>query len=227
MPERVQIGAFFDGARIRVSGEIPAGRSAVVEVMGKRLEEQLLRKGRHWDIWMNVGEIDIEDAPNLYVVLSTDPSDLSRADTDAEFGYSALERQVSFVGDVQGLTRPEIFRRFVALKESEKLYVQLPGALKLTGASGDLSIVEGTFRIPSRVAPGDYQVRLSVVEHGRIMHSESARLAVRMVGLPAFLASLAREHGALHGLLAILIAVLFGFLVGVVFRRKRRASGPA
>jgi hypothetical protein len=56
---------------------------------------------------------------------------------------------------------------------------------------GDLAEVEGSFRIPSRVAPGDYLVRLSVVGHGRMLHSETARLSVPMTGLPAFLISLA------------------------------------
>jgi hypothetical protein len=32
----------------------------------------ILRKGRHWDIWMSVGG-DIEDAPCLYFALSTEP----------------------------------------------------------------------------------------------------------------------------------------------------------
>jgi hypothetical protein len=45
-----------------------------------------------------------------------------------------------------------------------------------------------------------------------------------MAGLPAFLASLARQHGAMHGLLAIVIAVIFGFLAGIVFKRKRRTA---
>jgi hypothetical protein len=64
-----------------------------------------------------------------------------------------------------------------------------------------------------------YQVRLSIVEGGRVMDLETAHLGVCMVGLPAFLTSHAREHGALHGLLAVSIAVVFGFLVGVEFRR--------
>ena len=64
-PDSIRIGPFFNGSLVHVSGEIPAKSRAVVEIIGKRIEEQLLRKGRRWDIWMSVGEIDIEDAPCL------------------------------------------------------------------------------------------------------------------------------------------------------------------
>lgn len=221
-PTSVQMGAFFDGARIRVSAVIPQGTDAVVEVVGKRIEEQLLRKARHWDIWMNVGEIDIEEAPRLYFALSTDPGSLSRSDANA-FGYAAMRQRVSFKGDLRGLVRRDIFREFIELKESEKLYRLLPGALKVSPALGDAQVVEGEFTVPSRIAPGEYRVKLSVVDHGRVLRTESVQLDVGMVGLPAFLTSLARSHGALYGLFAVVIAVIFGFIVGVVFRKGRRA----
>jgi len=221
VPDSIHIGAFFSGETVRVSGEIPSGSRAIVEVIGQRIEEQLLRKGRHWDIWMNVGEIDIEDAPYVYFALSTDPAEFSGSGEKAEFGYAALKRRIDFRGDVQGMTRAEIFRRFIDLKEEENLYGQQPGALKVSGAPGDLATVEGSFRIPTRIPSGDYAIRLSVVDRGRLLQSETARLYVRMKGLPAFLSSLSRRHGALYGLFAVAIAAIFGFLVGVAFRRGR------
>ena len=221
-PTSIRMGVFFNGERIRVTAEIPKGAAAVVEVVGKRIEEQLLRKGRHWDIWMNVGEIDVEDAPRLYFALSADPAILSRGGSDA-FGYAALRRRVSFVGDLRGLASTDVFREFIELKESEKLYRLLPGALKVSRAMGDTQVLEGEFSVPSRIAPGDYRVKLSIVDHGRVVQSESVPFNVRMVGLPAFLASLARNHGALNGLFAVVIAVIFGFLVGIVFKRRARA----
>ena len=221
IPDSIRIGPFFSGASLHVSGEIPAGSRAIVEIIGKRIEEQLLRKGQRWDIWMNVGEIDIEDAPYVYLALSTDPAEFSGPGADAEFGYAALKKRIYFRGDVQGLARAEIFRWFIKLKEEEGLYSQEPGALKESGRSGETAIVEGSFRIPSRIPPGDYVVRLSVVDHGRLLHSEHVRLGIRMTALPALLTSLSLRHGALHGLLAVAIAVIFGFLVGVAFKRGR------
>jgi hypothetical protein len=219
-PDSIRIGPFFNGSLVHVSGEIPAGSRAVVEIMGKRIEEQLLRKGQHWDIWMSVGEIDIEDAPNLYFALSTDPNEFSGTKAGPEFGYAALKKQAFFKGDTQGMSRTEIFSRFIKLKEEENLYAQKPGALKVTSPSGNSLAVGGSFRVPSRVSPGDYLVRLSIVDGSRLLHAETARLHVGMSGLPAFLSSLSRKHGALFGLFAVAIAVVFGFFVGVAFKRS-------
>jgi hypothetical protein len=223
IPDSIPIGAFFSGMLVRVMGEIPAGSNAVVEVIGKRIEEQVLRKGRHYDIWMNEGQIDIENSPSLYLALSTDPSGFSRWGADAQYGYTALKKRASFTGDTAGMTRSEIFHEFVDLKEHENLYGLLPGSLEVSPSAGNRMSVGGTFRIPSRVTPGDYRVRLSVVRQGRKLRSETAHLVIHMVGLPAFLATLARRHGALYGLLAIAIAVIFGFLVGVLFKRRSHA----
>lgn len=70
-PAQVQIGAFFNGATVTVSGTIPAGTQAVLEVMGTSADEHLMRKGRRGGLWMNVGEIQVQDAPSLYLVMST------------------------------------------------------------------------------------------------------------------------------------------------------------
>jgi hypothetical protein len=221
VPDSIRIGPFFSGASVRVSGKIPEGSRAIVEVIGKRIEEQLLRKGRRWDIWMNVGEIDIEDAPYVYYALSTDPEEFSGPGATREFGYAALKKRAYFKGDVRGIGQDEVFRRFIELKEEENLYRLQPGALRVSEPSGGLETVEGSFRIPSRIPPGEYRVRLSIVDPGLSLPSESASLAVRMDGLPAFLSSLSLKHGSLYGLFAVAIAVLFGFLVGVAFKRGR------
>jgi len=219
MPQSIQIGTFFGGAQVEVSAEIPKGCDAVVELVGKEIEEQLLRKGRHWDIWMNVGEIDIEGAPSLYFATSTNPRRWAEDATDSAYGYNVVQERVSFLGDVRGLRSSKIFDEFIKLKESEGLYGMYPGALMVSPLSGDRSSVQGTFTIPSSVAPGSYLVRLSVLSDGRLVESESARLDVGLVRLPALLSSLARRHGALHGLLAVAVAVVFGYLTGVAFKR--------
>jgi hypothetical protein len=222
MPNLIQVGTFFDGTRVKATAEISRGSDAVIEVVGKETGEQLLRKGRFWVIWMNMGEIDVEGAPCLYLAMSTKPGSLSQAGVDAPCGYNVLQKRVSFSGGVGGFSRSKIMKEFIKLKESEKLYGVFPGALKVSHpVDGDRSVVQGTFTIPSRVAPGTYWVRLSVIRNGRMVKSESVPLEIRMVSMPALLSSLAYEHGALYGLLAIVVAVFFGYFTGVVFKRTR------
>jgi hypothetical protein len=43
-------------------------------------------------------------------------------------------------------------------------------------------------------------------------------LTVAMVGFPAFLASLAFQHGAAYGVLAVVIAIVTGFAMGFLFK---------
>ena len=223
-PSTINIGIFFAGQRVRVSGTIPVGSKAVLEVIGNRIEEQLLRKAQRWDIWMNVGEIDIENAPSLYFALSTDQDAFGEQGDKNLFGYTTLRKRITFVGDVQGLARSDVFQEFIDLKESENLYSLLPSALKVTPSSEKQLNVEGFFTIPPRVAPGDYQLRLSVYKEDRIVRSESTRLTVKMVGLPAFLADLAHNHGSVYGIFAIVLAVIFGFMVGFIFRRVNQTN---
>ena len=220
-PESIYIGLLYSGTPVEISAEIPLGCDAVIEILGKDIEEQLLRKGRHWDIWMNVGEIDIEGAPSVYFAMSSDPKSLERSADEPAFGYGALRRRVSFLGDVRGLKRLKIFDEFVKLKEREKLYRMYPGKLELAPSPGGSVTARGTFIIPSRIAPNTYQVRLSVLRDGRLIDSRTAALEVRVVGLPAVLSSLARRHGSLYGLLAVLVAAVFGYFTGVVFKRTK------
>lgn len=220
-PDEIRIGTFFGGEDLAVSAEIPAGSEALVEVIGEVGEEQLLRKGHHWEIWMHVGEVDVEGAPTLYLARSTGPEAAAPEGSGPPCGYGALEAAVTFQGDTRGLEHLKLCDEFIKLKESEKLYGVHPGTLKLSPAARGRSLVEGTFRIPPKAPPGRYRVALSVFREGRLVESRSAAFGIRMVGLPATLSSLARRHGALYGLLAIGVAVVFGYLTGAVFRGRR------
>jgi hypothetical protein len=85
-PATVQIGAFFHGQTVTVSGAIPAGAQAVLEVVGASAEETLMRKGRRGGLWMNVGKILVHDAPSLYLVMSTAKELLTAVKPSATWG---------------------------------------------------------------------------------------------------------------------------------------------
>ena len=85
-PPVVEIGTFFNGRTVAVSGTIPADAEAVVEITGPSTAEDLMRKGRRGGLWMNVGEIAVENAPSLYLAASTDPQLLKNAPPDAPGG---------------------------------------------------------------------------------------------------------------------------------------------
>jgi len=219
-PEVVEIGAFFQGQAITVTGGIPAGAQAVVEVLGPAAPEKLMRKGRRGGLWMNVGEVEVKGAPSLYLAQSTSPSLLASAAPEASCGYPALKRQIVFSGQIAGQEQEELLAQFLKLKESEGLYGAMSAPLQVSPASGGASMVQGTFQLPTYVKPGAYQVCLSVIDRGQVTARRCTELKVTMVGLPALFHSLAYEHGGLYGILAVILAIATGLIMGFLFKER-------
>jgi hypothetical protein len=217
-PVTVKIGAFFQGETVAVSGTIPAGAQAVLEVMGSSAEEHLMRKGRRSGLWMNVGEIKVTDAPSLYLVMSTAKELLTAAPPSATWGYRALEKRIAFSGKIVPAERQEFLKQFLELKESEQIYATWPGALKAGAASGGESPVTASFPLPANIRPGTYKVCLSVIQDGQVVNNTCTDLTVEMVGFPALMASLAYQHGAAYGVLAVVLAIVIGFAMGFLFK---------
>jgi hypothetical protein len=217
-PANVEIGTFFDGQTVKVEGVIPAGSQAVVEVVGTKADEHLMRKGRRGILWMNVGEIAVHDAPSLYLVMSTSKELLTSAPSEATWGYQSLEKNIRFSGRIEASERAMFLKQFLELKESEHIYATYPGGLKVQSASGGQSAVSGRFFLPTNTKPGTYKVVLSVVSGGKVVSSSSADLKTEMVSFPAMLASLAYQHGATYGIIAVIIAIVTGFAMGFLFK---------
>jgi hypothetical protein len=219
-PELVEIGAFFRGQEITVTGEIPAGAQAVVEVLGPAVAEKLMRKGRRGGLWMNVSELEVKGAPSLYLVGATSPALLASAASAASCGYPALKRQIVFSGQSAGQEQEELLAQFLKLKESEGLYGAMSAPLQVSPAAGGAAMVQGTFRLPTSVKPGAYQVCLSVIEGGQVSARKCTELKVTMVGLPALFHSLAFEHGGAYGILAVILAIATGLIMGFLFKGR-------
>jgi hypothetical protein len=217
-PATVQIGAFFHGQTVTVSGTIPGGAQAVLEIVGPSAEETLMRKGRRGGLWMNVGKILVHDAPSLYLVMSTAKDLLTAANPSATWGYEALKQRITFTGRIEPAEQQKFLGQFLQLKESEHIYATRPGALKVGAASGGQSPITGTFSLPTITKPGAYEVCLSVIDNGKVVRRTCTDLTVAMVGFPALLASLAYQHGAAYGVLAVIIAIVVGFAMGFVFK---------
>jgi hypothetical protein len=218
-PPVVRITSFFAGQQMQVTADLPPGSQAVLEVRGKRIEQELMRKARHWDLWMNSGEVDIYNAPLLYIVLSSDPRLLPRNATHLPWGYMAQENRATFRGRLKPVEDPAIFQEFVALKERDKLYRLYPGGLEIVHSGPGQWQGRASFRLPSKVKPGRYKVKLSVLRGGNVSEVRTAYFQVQLEGMPYVLSSLGQNHGVWYGLLAVGLAVAVGMLTGLVFGR--------
>jgi hypothetical protein len=217
-PDVVEIGAFFAGHQVKVVGKMPRGAQAVMEITGRAAVEHLMRKGRRGGLWMNVGEVEVQGAPSLYLAMSTSPQMLKTPPEEATWGYPALKKQIRFAGQVEPGQQELFSEQFFQLKESEAVYAIFPGDIKTSGASGDSQTVTGIFPLPTTVKTGAYQVCLTVVQGGQVIARQCRDLKVDMVGFPAMLASLAYEHGPTYGILAVIIAIVTGFAMGYLFK---------
>ena len=187
--------------------------------MGDKEQIDLMRKGRRGGLWMSVGEIQIGNAPNLYLLLSSSPQLPGLTGEATPWGFDALESQMTFSGSLEAHEKGRFFHEFIELKESEGLFDIKPGGLKIKPAEGG-ERVSGSFLLPAKVNPGIYQVRLSVIQNGKLLEQRTETVKVDMVGFPAAMAYLAFNHAALHGLIAVLIAIAVGFIMGFMFKDK-------
>lgn len=219
-PGVVAISAFFSGVEMHITGDLPPDSQAVLRIRGKRIEEELMRKSHHWDLWMNSGEVDIDHAPMLYIALSSNPDLLSAGAGDFPWGYSVVEEKAEFIGQLKPSEQDTIFREFVQLKERDKLYHLYPGGLKITRTGSGQWQASASFHLPSRIKPGLYHVALWIVRDGQVTERRDSSFEVRREGLPEFLHSLAKSHGAFYGFLAVALAMATGMLAGLAFHSR-------
>ncbi len=217
-PGEVQIGAWYDGARIRVQASIPDGCEAVMELTGKPAETRFLRKEKHWGMWKSEREILERGAPALYLAMSTASGMLTEQKPSVAWGYGALAERISFKGTPPGITRRQLFDEFLRFMESRGLYGLFPGGAKTQVLPGGGELVKGDFDLPARVAQGRYRVTLSVVKNGRVISRETKPLTIELAGFPAAVFHLAHKHPLAYGILAAVVAILGGFFVGLVFQ---------
>lgn len=219
LPNQLAIGESFQGAEIKVSAEIPQGFSAVVEFKGDTHQDRLLRKGRRGGLWMNVGEVTVDNSPTTYLLMSTDPELVSDS-PKSQWGYGALQKQVKLSGAMPKGGKDKLFREFIKLKESEQLYGIFPGELKLIPISGDRARVEGQFSLPDKIPPANYKIHFFVLNNGKVVEEKTTEFPVEMQGIPAVLTSLAYDHSTLYGLIAVILAIIAGFAMGIIFKGK-------
>jgi uncharacterized protein (TIGR02186 family) len=214
-PAEIVAGMFYDGALVHVRAPVPAGARVAIVARGEAGPLQLRRKGKALGVvWMNVGEVAWETVPALYVLSSS-------VAVDALAPTAELERLGIGLASLRVQARPaagadSLFGELTRLKQKDGLWATAAGAVEITpGADG--AIAAADLPIPVKAPAGRYEVLVYAFEDGVGALAGSGTFEVRQGGIPAFIASLAGEHGLLYGVLAVLVAVAVGLLTGVVF----------
>jgi uncharacterized protein (TIGR02186 family) len=227
IPESVEIGTFFNGTKVYLSGDVSLDSEVVVRVSGMRRDVALKKKGKLLGLlWMNLNSITVHNVPNLYLVyISKHLGHLAKTQPgkwkSLEFGFAALEKEIDISG--APVEREAIFKEFLKLKESEGLYAVEAGGVSYGETESGAKSFESLLHIPPRLTPGTYVVETFAVKDGSVLARTATDLQVKQMGLPAFISALAFKHGALYGLLASVIAIVAGLLMGVIFKGEKGA----
>jgi len=231
-PQVVEMGTFYNGARVRIEYLGEPDAKPVVLIRGSEVHELFNVKGRAGPIWANTGKVSISGVPSLYLSMSPQAvSDFLQPEAIEKYvlDLTALKKQIRI--EPREMDRDLLRSEYLKLKSNEKSYRFVSDALKMGEAGRDGVPYAVDLEWPRSAPPGDYEVVVYEFRNGAIAGESHAPLKVNRVGFPAYMASLASNRAELYGVLCVILAALAGFgmdsLVAALRRRKRVAASDS
>jgi uncharacterized protein (TIGR02186 family) len=218
----VKIDFFYHGTTMSVRGTSDPDVDLIIKLSSPEGHEVLKKKGKAAGfLWMNVGTLEIEHVPGIYFLHSTRKIDdiLSREEREKySIGYHALERHVQMTPFSDETETSQWFNELVKFKENSRVYGTSTGKVSMTEKDG-----KGNYYIltewPYQVPPGTYTVTVYAVRDKKVVETAESAILVEQVSIVKTLAQMAKDNGALYGIISIVIALAAGFGVGLVFRK--------
>jgi uncharacterized protein (TIGR02186 family) len=220
--DHVSIDFFYHGSAVSVSGLSDPGTDLIIKISSPDGHESLRRKGKVGGVlWMNVGSLNLEDTPKLYFLSATKKIEdiLSREEMEKyTIGYQALSRHVKVDLPAPDEEKAKWFDQFVRFKESKNLYKVSQGSVSLTEKNGKQDYFV-KMHWPYQATPGNYIVTVYAVRDKKVVETANADVSVEQVGVIKSLAGMAKNNGALYGMISVIAALAAGFGVGLIFRK--------
>jgi hypothetical protein len=225
-PQVVEMGTFYNGAKIRIEYRSEPDAKPVVVIRGSEVHEVFNVKGRAGPIWVNTGKVSISGVPSLYLSMSPQAvNEFLQPEAIEEYmlDLMALKKQIRI--EPRELDRDVLRTEYLKLKSNEQSYRFLNDAVKIGQAGQDGTPYVIDLDWPRNAPPGDYEVVVYEFRNGSIARELHAPLKVDRVGFPAYMASLARNRAELYGVLCVILAVLAGFGMDSLVAALRRRGG--
>jgi len=215
-PEVLDIGTFFSGGQVTISGEVPKGQDVVVEVAGPAANGKFDLKGRVGPFWMTNGRAEMDGVPAMYALLLPGGRDWQRKAFSLGLGFEDLRNKVA----IQCTTMPpgELFNMFLELKKSEGLYVVEDNAVDYAAENNGLRRFTATCRLPRSTAAGNYTIKATAITNGAKVMVLSRSLLVDEIGFARLVYDLATNQRLAYGILAVVIALFAGAVMGLLFK---------
>ncbi|MCE5313332.1 MAG: TIGR02186 family protein [Nitrospiraceae bacterium] len=218
----VKMGFFYHGSSIEVSGFSDKDADIIVKISSPDETSTFGKKGRRAGlIWMNSGELKFENAPQLYHLYSTRgvESILQEPDLDSNvIGYGALSRRIRILPAADQAEKTQWVSEFFRFKQSSNLYITSAGSIskKMSGTGQEYFL---KIPWPYQALPGDYTVTVFSVQDKKIIEKAEAEIRVEHAGLVSGLSTMAKEQGALYGIISVIVALAAGFGTGMIFKK--------
>ena len=215
-PEVLDIGTFYAGGQVKISGEVPQRQDVIVEIAGPAANGQFDLKGRVGPFWMTNGRAEMDGAPAMYVLLLPGGQDWQQKAASLGLGLEKLKNKIA----IQSATVPQeaIFKMFLELKKSEGLYVVKDNAVAYAAANNGLRRFTAVWRFPRSTAAGNYTIKATVITNGAKSTELSRSLLVDEVGFAQLVYDLATNQRLMYGIFAVVIALLAGAVMGLLFK---------
>ncbi|HVN05258.1 MAG TPA: TIGR02186 family protein [Bryobacteraceae bacterium] len=218
-PREIEVGAFYDGAKVRVEGATAPRSGVIIVFTGSDREERFKQKARFGPFWMNADRVRISGAPSLILRFSSAPvASLLSRDTIARLHLD----EASLTARMQIEPPPDrahdavVRSAYLALKKSRGTYFFGDAGVSIRDSSDGCRAFALEFHWPAKAAPEHYTMRVYQVSEGKVIAEECVPLLVARTGFPEWLAYLASNRASLYGLTAVLISVLAGFGIDFV-----------
>ena len=222
--ERIGIGAFYHGSRVNITGEADPYTDIIIKITSPEGSQSLKKKGKVAGLlWMNREDLEFRNIPNVYLLYSTKGIEdiLSKDEIDKySIGYSALKRQAEITTISDENEKTKWFNEFIRFKEYSKLYNMTQESIYTIMNDGKLEYsinINWQYQAP----PGDYTISAYAVKNNMVIEKSESKFIVEHIGTVRMLANMAKNNGAMYGIVSIVIAIIAGFAVGIIFRMAR------
>jgi uncharacterized protein (TIGR02186 family) len=220
--DHIKIDFFYHGSNVSVRGISDPDTDLIIKISSPDGHQEFRQKGKVGGLlWMNVGTLNIEKVPSLYLLASSKKIDeiLSKEAMAKDLlGYEAVENHVEMTPVKDENEKSKWFNEFVKYKENSKLYSMASGNITFTKENGKQNYYT-LFEWPYQAPPGDYIVTVYAVKDNKVIEKAEQKVQVEQAGIVKQLAGMARNNASVYGLLSILAALGAGFGVGLIFRK--------
>jgi uncharacterized protein (TIGR02186 family) len=215
-PQVLDIGTFFSGGQVTISGGVTQGQDVIVEIAGPTADQAFDIKGRVGPFWMTRGKADLNGAPAMYALLLPEDQRWHQIAASLGLGLKNLGKQMAIHAAEK--SSEELFNMFLELKKNEGLYVEEEGAVTYAPDENGMRRFSAVYHFPRSTAAGDYTIKATVVADGTKVAELSRSFLVNEVGFTRLVDDLATNRRLAYGILAVVIALFTGAVMGVLFK---------